>query len=195
MLLPQGIAEICRAAEMKLIRWLISAGQAADAATVSCTVGAFHTVACLLLAHCRGLFSVINMRHSQAGRQLKPLAARCRPLTYLDRAHSFYVSRWAVGGVYWVTWYATRALQADQTNNQPLATRGLDSNAERGSSLKLMNGSQVEFLARVFYILYDCVNIFYTLCTSIFRRIYINLIFLRPSDSIRFAIQIEISTF
>lgn len=100
MLLPQGIAEICRAAEMKLIRWLINAGQAADAATVSCTVGAFHTVACLLLAHCRGLFSVINMRHSQAGRQLKPLAARCRPLTCLDRALSFYVSRWEVGGVY-----------------------------------------------------------------------------------------------
>lgn len=55
----------------------------------------------------------------QAGRQLKPLAARCRPLTYLDRALSFYVSRWAVGGVYWVTWYATRALQAVQTNNHP----------------------------------------------------------------------------
>lgn len=70
MLLPQGIAEICRAANMKLILWLISAGQAADGATEateSCAVSAFHTVACLLLALCHGLFSVINMRHSQAG--------------------------------------------------------------------------------------------------------------------------------
>lgn len=54
---------------MKLIRWLISAGQAADVATeysVYVLVHCCHTVACLLPALCHGLFSLINMRHSQA---------------------------------------------------------------------------------------------------------------------------------